>query len=440
MKVAILGAGESGVGAAILAQKLGYEVWVSDKSSIAPNYKSELIRHGIPYEEGQHSDVLILSSNEIIKSPGIPDKVPVVKAALEKGIPVISEIEFAARHTDASIIAITGTNGKTTTTYLTYHLLHTAGFDVDMGGNVGYSFARLVAQGRRKHYVLEISSFQLDGIVKFKPHVAILLNITPDHLDRYDYQMSSYVASKFRITMNQTASDVFIYNQANEEIASFLKKNKPAAGMIAVGEVSAKAGKMRVGESEFDMSSSPLIGPHNLFNATCAIHAAKAVGVGDDAIQQALDTFAMPEHRLERVATVGGVSYINDSKATNVDAVFYALQAMTQPTVWVVGGQDKGNDYAQLAALVEQKVKAIVCLGVDNQKILGYFGSMGKPMVEARSAREAVKQAAKLATPGDVVLLSPACASFDLFKNYEDRGRQFKEAVRNLEAVPQNQI
>lgn len=432
MKIVILGSGESGVGAALLAKKLGHEVFVSDKGSIAEKYKQELNENAIPYEEGEHTLTKILDADEIIKSPGIPDRVPVIQAALERGIPVISEIEFASRHTDSTVIAITGSNGKTTTTKLTFHLLQTAGFDVAVGGNVGYSFARLVAEVKKAYYVLEISSFQLDNIQKFQPDIAMLLNISPDHLDRYDYKMDNYISAKFRIFENQNSSNLFLYNADDEYIMKRLKDIKLSPKGAAISAKMIENSTLRVGESVFDMSRSQLKGRHNYMNALFAIQAAKALGAGDESIRQGLETFVNVVHRMELVATVNDVEYINDSKATNVDAVFYALEAMTKPIIWIVGGQDKGNDYEPLMRFVRDKVKAIVCMGLDNSKIIKAFAEYGKPIVETKSAADAVKTSEKLAIPGDVVLLSPACASFDLFKNYEDRGNQFKEAVLKL--------
>jgi UDP-N-acetylmuramoylalanine--D-glutamate ligase len=431
-QITILGSGESGVGAALLAKKLGYEVFVSDKGSIAEKYKTELEQNAIPYEEGEHTLTRVLAADEIIKSPGIPDNVPVVKAALERGIPVISEIEFASRHTNATIIGITGTNGKTTTTKLTFHILATAGLDVAVGGNVGYSFARLVTEVKRTYYVLEISSFQLDNIQYFRPDIGMILNITPDHLDRYDYKMEHYISAKFRICENQQTDDLFLYNADNENITNRLKTIKLTPKGVAISASMIENDLLRVGDSVFDMRKTALRGKHNYINALFAIHAAKALGAADAAIQRGLETFQSVVHRMELVAEVDGVAYINDSKATNVDATFFALDAMTKPTVWIVGGQDKGNEYESLLGLVREKVRAIVCLGVDNQKLLAVFGDFDKPMVEVRSAQEAVAKAHDLAKPGDTVLLAPACASFDLFKNYEDRGNQFKEAVLKM--------
>ena len=432
MKVVILGAGESGVGAALLAKQLKYEVFVSDKGSVKEIYKQELIENNIPFEENKHSEKKIFEASEIIKSPGIPDKVDLIQRLKEAGIPVISEIEFAGKHTNATIVAITGSNGKTTTTNLIYHLLKTANLDVAVGGNVGYSFARLLTEELHQYYVLELSSFQLDGIVTFRPDISILLNITPDHLDRYEYKIENYVASKFRVMMNQQAEDHFVFNAKDENILSFLKNETPKANLIEVNNVETDAEMLIVDQYRFDRSRCSLKGQHNMFNATCAIKTALQLGVGKEDIQKGLDTFKNAPHRLESVAAIGDVEYINDSKATNVDAVYYALDAMTKPIVWIVGGTDKGNDYGPVLELVETKVKAIICLGIDNTKILSVFSPIVKIIEETQSAREAVERASIYAESGDVVLLSPACASFDLFKNYEDRGDQFREAVLEL--------
>ena len=445
-RLLILGSGESGTGAALLAQHLGYDVFVSDKGAIKDQFKAELDQANIAWEENQHTLDLILNATEIIKSPGIPEKSDVMEAVREKGINVIGEIEFGWRHAGkCQIVAITGSNGKTTTTELTYHLMKTAGLDVRKGGNVGNSFARMALEdlktGRIKAaqriFVLEISSFQLDDIQQFRPKIAMLLNITPDHLDRYDYKLENYAASKFRVTMNQGRGDKFIYNGfdpilATHRVTSIASVNISKPTQIAIRKGFYKNGQIKVGKESFDMAKSALRGPHNMFNAACAIRAALLLGAEATKIQEGLNTFIPPPHRLERVAEIEGVSWINDSKATNVDSVFYALQAMDVPTVWIVGGQDKGNDYTPLLKLVKKKVKAIVCMGVDNSTIISVFGGMKKPMVETGSAIEAVKAAARFAEKGDAVLLSPACASFDLFKNYEDRGAQFREAVLQL--------
>ena len=451
-RLVILGSGESGTGAALLAQYLGYDVFVSDKGAIKSEFKVELDEAGIAWQENQHTLDKILNASEIIKSPGIPEKSDVMKAVRTKGINVIGEIEFGYRHAGkCQIVAITGSNGKTTTTELTYHLLKTAGLDVRKGGNVGNSFARMALEDIKNHrgaeakrvFVLEISSFQLDDIQQFRPKIAMLLNITPDHLDRYDYKLENYAASKFRVTINQGRGDKFIYNGFDPIVAThpvvatyrvtsshLVSTDNPK--QIAIRKGFFKNGQIKVGKGSFGMASSALCGPHNMFNAACAIRAALLLGAESDKIQEGLNTFVPPPHRLEKVAEIGGVTWINDSKATNVDSVFYALQAMDVPTVWIVGGQDKGNDYSPLLKLVKKKVKAIVCMGVDNSKIISVFGGMKKPLVETGSAKEAVAVAAGFAAKGDTVLLSPACASFDLFKNYEDRGAQFREAVLQI--------
>jgi len=432
MKVVILGGGESGVGAALLAKKKGFEVWVSDKGKIKDQFKTELEKSNIPYEELQHTEEKIFDATEVIKSPGIPDKVPLIKALKKQGIPVISEIEFAAKYTNATIIGITGSNGKTTTTKLTYHLLKTAGYDVAVGGNIGYSFARLLAEGNHAYYVLELSSFQLDGILDFHPNVSVLLNITPDHLDRYEYKMENYIHSKFRIIQNQKGKDLFIYNGFDKNIETYLQGKQLGIKEIPVKNVFHTKNQLTVGVSEFDTTKCSLKGQHNMFNATCAIHVAKAVGVEHKFIQQGLDTFVNAPHRLESVATIDGIEYINDSKATNVDAVFFALSAMEKPVIWVVGGVDKGNDYNAIESLVLEKVKAIVCLGVDNTPIIEAFLGKIEIIEETQNCKEAIKVSQQYAHVGDVVLLSPACASFDLFKNYIDRGDQFKAAVFDI--------
>ena len=432
MNISILGAGESGVGAALLAQQLGYSVFVSDAGTIKDNFKHTLRTNAVPYEEGKHTWARIFEADEIIKSPGIPDHVPLLLELHRMGKPVISEIEFASRFTTAAIIGITGSNGKTTTTRLTYHLFKTAGLNVALGGNVGYSFARNISEKKYDYHVLELSSFQLDGIVRFRPDVAILLNITPDHLDRYEYKMENYVRSKFRIAMNQSEDDLLILNGDDPEIQNWMSNHPLTPRMIRVSNHFENTHSLSVGGSSFDMRACVLKGQHNFFNAACAIHAAKSVGITDEAIQEGLNSFVNAPHRLEHVSIVNGVDYINDSKATNVDSVFYALQAMEKPVVWIAGGTDKGNDYGPVMDLVRQKVKALVCLGVDNAKLLNVFSPFLNRITEAKSAKEAVEKARQIAKSGDVVLLSPACASFDLFKNYEDRGDQFKAAVNEL--------
>jgi len=432
LKIAILGAGESGVGAAILAKQKGHKVFVSDKGQIKEHYKAELNQHGIAFEEGSHDHERILAMNLIIKSPGIPDKAPLLQEIHRKGLPVISEIEFAARYTQSFTIGITGSNGKTTTTNLIYHLLATAGKDVAMGGNVGKSFARIVAERDYPFYVLELSSFQLEGIQEYRPDISMILNITPDHLDRYEYQLEKYAAAKFNIIKAQEAKDTFLYN-ADDPILGELRENYPTlAKTVSLSFQMTEGTRLNVGGFTFDMSTTPLMGRHNYMNALFAVHTALQVGIAPKVIQKGLNTFINAPHRLEKVATVNGVAYINDSKATNVDSVYYALEAMTQPTVWIVGGQDKGNDYEPLLDFVKAKVNAIVCMGLDNSKIVQTFSGMVENIVETGSAAEAVQRAAQFASTGDTVLLSPACASFDLFQNYEDRGNQFKAAVLEL--------
>jgi UDP-N-acetylmuramoylalanine--D-glutamate ligase len=432
LKIAILGAGESGVGAAILAKQKGHKVFVSDKGQIKEHYKAELNQHGIAFEEGSHDQERILAMSLIIKSPGIPDKAPLLQEIHRKGLPVISEIEFAARYTQSFTIGITGSNGKTTTTNLIYHLLATAGKDVAMGGNVGKSFARIVAERDYTFYVLELSSFQLEGIQEYRPDIAMLLNITPDHLDRYEYQLEKYAAAKFNIIKAQEATDTFLYN-AHDPILGGLRENYPTlAKTLPLSFQMTEGTRLNIGGFNFEMSTTPLMGRHNYMNALFAVQTALQIGIAPKVIQEGLNTFLNAPHRLEKVATVNGVNYINDSKATNVDSVYYALEAMTQPTVWIVGGQDKGNDYGPLLDFVKAKVKAIVCMGLDNSKIVQTFSGMVENIVETRSAVEAVQKAAQFASTGDTVLLSPACASFDLFQNYEDRGNQFKAAVLKL--------
>lgn len=435
MNIVILGAGESGTGAAILAHQLGHEVFVSDFGPIKAEYRQELQEKNIPFEENRHTRDRIFAADEIIKSPGIPDTVPLIQDLQKARIPVISEIEFASRHTTATVIGITGSNGKTTTTNLTYHLLLTAGFSVAIGGNVGYSFARLVAENSTDLFVLELSSFQLDGIVEFRPNIAILLNITPDHLDRYDYQMANYIRSKFRIVENQTRDDLFIYNGADDNIQAFLKDKSPSPKEQPVAAIQYEAPWLVIDEKHrFDMSRCSLKGPHNRFNAHCAILAALSLGADPAAIQKGLDTVAITPHRLELVAIIDEVEYINDSKATNVDAVYYGLKSMEKPVVWIAGGTDKGNDYSILEELVREKVRYLICLGLDNRKLIATYAEFGFPIVEVRTAEAAIEKASEVAQAGEVVLLSPACASFDLFDNYAARGDLFKQAVKELEA------
>ena len=442
-RLVILGAGESGVGTAILGIKKGYDVFVSDFGKIKDHYKEVLVINGVTWEEEQHSEELILTADIVMKSPGISDKSPIVQKIKDKNIPVISEIEFAAKYTDAVLIGITGSNGKTTTTMLTYHLLKKGGLNVGIGGNIGKSFAWQVAEDQFDCYVLELSSFQLDGMVDFKPHIAIITNLSPDHLDRYDHSYQKYIASKFRITMNQSKDDYLIYDADDVEIKAWLEKNKVKAQLIPFSLTQElkegayiKNDKMEINinheELNFDTECIALEGKHNLKNAMAATSVAKLMKIRKATIRESLSNFQGVEHRLEKVLKIQNVQYINDSKATNVNATFFALDSMNTPTVWIVGGVDKGNDYAELLPLVNEKVKAIVCLGVDNRKIIDAFGNIVDVMVEVSTMNEAVKMAQRIAEKGDSVLLSPACASFDLFENYEDRGRQFKQAVQNL--------
>ena len=431
--IIILGAAESGIGAALLAKKLGLAVFVSDKGAIKPEFRQELLDNAIDFEENQHTEARILGASLVVKSPGIPDKAPLIQLLKQNNIEIISEIEFAARHCTAKIIAITGSNGKTTTTNLTYHLLKTAGLKVGIAGNVGFSFARKVATEDNDWYVLEISSFQLDDTESLHAHVSMLLNITPDHLDRYEYKMENYVNSKFRIIQNQTKNDYFIYNIDNPEIKNWLDKNKkPAAFNLPVFGASLKDdpdSDVIVDDFEFETEDLTIRGDHNLFNAVCAISAAKIAGCKNKRIMEGLRTFRNAPHRLEYIATIDEVDYINDSKATNVDSVFYALGAMRQPVIWIAGGTDKGNDYAPLDDLVKEKVKVLVCMGADNSKLVSYYKDKIATIADTNSLADALAAAKSFAEDGDVVLLSPACASFDLFKNYEDRGDLFRKSV-----------
>ena len=444
MKLVILGGGESGTGAAVLGKQKGWEVFLSDKSSLKEVYKKELDAKGIRWEEGQHTESEILSADCIIKSPGIPHKVPIVQQAKAKGIEIISEIEFASRYTDAKIIAITGSNGKTTTTTLVYHLLKEAGLSVAVGGNIGYSFARLVAQEPKEYYVLEISSFQLDDITSFHPHIALLLNITPDHLDRYNYEFQNYIDAKMRITEFQQAADFLIYDADDPVTAQEIGKDQVKAQLLPFSlektfergawSLDEKNMYVNVNQNIFEMSTKDLTikGKHNLKNAMGATMVAKLLNVRNENIRNSLMTFQGVPHRLEFVREVEGVRYINDSKATNVNSVYYALDSMEEGLVWIVGGQDKGNDYTPLIPYVSKKVKAIVCLGLDNQKIIQTFQSIVPTIIETHSMEDAVQVGRGLSQEGDTVLLSPACASFDLFQSYEDRGNQFKHYVNML--------
>lgn len=443
MRLVILGGGESGVGTAILGKKKGYDVFVSDYGKIKENYKEVLTINGIKWEEGKHTEKKILNADLVMKSPGIPDKVAIVKELHKSNIPVISEIEFAIKHTDAITIGITGSNGKTTTTMLTYHLLKSGGLNVGLAGNIGKSFAWQVADEDYEVYVLEISSFQLDGIVNYRPDIAIITNISPDHLDRYNYKYENYIASKFRITMNQTEKDYLIYDADDEAIHKWLQNNKTKAQLIPFsllnkpeigGFINKDIMELYINEEEFSMETKDIAleGKHNLKNAMAATSVAQLMRIRKQTIRESLSNFQGVEHRLEKVLKIQNVLYINDSKATNVNATFFGLDSMTSPTIWIVGGVDKGNDYSELMPLVREKVKAIVCLGVDNTKIIEAFGAVVDVMVEVGTMNDAVRMAQRLSEKGDTVLLSPACASFDLFENYEDRGRQFKQAVRNL--------
>jgi UDP-N-acetylmuramoylalanine--D-glutamate ligase len=443
MKLVVLGAGESGVGTAILGKQKGYDVFVSDKGIIAKKYKEVLLNNEIDFEEAQHSEEKILNADVVMKSPGIPDKVPLIKQLKEKGIPVISEIEFASKYSKSLVVGITGSNGKTTTTMLVNHVLKKAGLNVGMGGNIGKSYAQQVAEDDFDYHVLELSSFQLDGIKTFAPHIAIITNITPDHLDRYEYLFENYINSKFRITENQTENDFLIYDADDEVITNWLQKNKVKATLLPFSlNKELEQGifikndniqlKYKTEQTIMNTKTLALKGQHNTKNAMAASMAAALLKVRKDTIRESLEDFEGAPHRLEQVLKINGVEYINDSKATNVNATYYALDSMQTPTVWIVGGVDKGNDYLELMPLVREKVKAIVCLGLDNQKIVQTFGNVIDLIVETAGAEEAVKVAYKIAEKGDTVLLSPACASFDLFENYEDRGEKFKQAVREL--------
>ena len=441
----ILGGGESGVGSAVLAKVKGFEVFLSDSGMLKPEYAETLRKWDIPFEEGGHSRELVLNADEVVKSPGIPSTAPMVEALAAQGTHIISEIEFAARYDGAKKICVTGSNGKTTTTSLIHYLLCEAGLDAGLGGNIGKSYAMQVATEKHDYYVLEISSFQLDNCYDFRPDIAVITNITPDHLDRYDHDIQKYAAAKFRLVRNLRPEDCFIFDSDDAitienlsdivlkaRMLPFTQKGEVAQGAFVRGDSMV----LRYGddETEIYLQELALGGRHNLYNSMAAALAAKATGISNEVIRRSLKTFKPIEHRLEPVLSVGGVLYINDSKATNVDSAWYALECQTKPVVWIVGGTDKGNDYSVLEQLVRDKVKAIVCLGVDNSKIHAAFEGIVGPahICDCGSAEEAVKAAAGFASSGDVVLLSPCCASFDLFKNYEDRGARFKEAVRRL--------
>lgn len=442
-RLVVLGGGESGVGTAILAKKENLDVFLSDMGQIKNNYKQLLEEYGIAYEEGQHTEELILNADEVMKSPGIPKKAALIQKLEKKGISIISEIEFASRYTDAKIIAITGSNGKTTTTSLIFHILKQAGLNVGLGGNIGKSFAKSVAEDNFDYYVLEVSSFQLDDIkTGFKPYVAILLNITPDHLDQYEYQFDLYAKSKFRITENQDENDYFIYNLDDPKIMEMIDQmnirtnRKPFTMKDATNEAYADNELFRVNDSNGDftmlVNNLGLIGKHNVSNSLAAAVAAKIIEINNEELRKSLSDFKSVEHRLEPVLTIGGIDFINDSKATNVNATYFALESMTKPIVWIVGGKDKGNDYNEVLPFVKKKVKAIVCLGVDNSKLVEFFSPYIETIIETNTMKDCVEKSYKLATKGEAVLLSPACASFDLFSGYEDRGNQFKENVRKL--------
>jgi UDP-N-acetylmuramoylalanine--D-glutamate ligase len=466
-KIVILGGGESGVGAALLAKAKGFEVFLSDKGLLSDKYKETLSQNNIPFEEGKHTESKILDANEVIKSPGIPDKVALIKKLQSLKIPVISEIEFASRYTKAKIIAITGSNGKTTTTLLTYHILKNVGLNVGLAGNVGESFAKQVIEDTFDYFVLELSSFQLDNCFDFKADVAILLNITPDHLDRYDYIFQNYIESKFRILQNMKPTDDFIFYQESEALMGELSKRTdltvkrlpvsiaPEASVAPPPEGKLKSDyeipplgvrglqggslqndilhiQYQQQSFDFPVSELPIKGSHNAINAMCAVLACKSLGLDNEQITSGLKSFQSVEHRLEPCGEIKGVKYINDSKATNVDSVFYALGSYDEPIILIIGGVDKGNDYRQIEQLVAQKVKALICMGTDNSKLVEFFGKKVPMIFTVDSMQKAVQLSSDLGTEGDVVLLSPACASFDLFKNYEDRGRQFKVAVAGL--------
>lgn len=438
MRLVILGAAESGVGTAVLAQKQGYEVFVSDMGAINDRYKSVLSERGIEWEEGQHTEQRILSADEVVKSPGIPDTAPMVQKLIAQDTPILSEIEFCSRYTKGRMLCITGSNGKTTTTSLIYYIMQNAGKNVGLGGNIGRSLALQIAEDDKDWYVVELSSFQLDNCFAFHPHIAVLLNITPDHLDRYEYDMQHYVDSKMRIIQNQTAEDEFIYWTGDEYVDKELRRRAdgehiPASTPSSRPAVEGQPTLRPFDDDDFDRLSLDftLPGKHNKRNALAAYYAAKAAGVDENVIRECLKTFPGVEHRLEFVADKAGVRYINDSKATNVDACYVALDAMTRPTVLVIGGKDKGNDYSRIIPLVKEKCRGVVYLGADNKKLHENFDDLGVAVADTHSMKDCVEACRNMAKEGDVVLLSPCCASFDLFKNMEDRGEQFKEQVMN---------
>lgn len=442
-KLVVLGGGESGVGAAILGKEKGMTVFLSDMGTIPDKYKNVLIEENIEFEEGSHTEERILDADIVVKSPGIPPYAPMVEKIVAKGIPVLSEIEFAGRYTDAKMVCITGSNGKTTTTLLTYHILKKAGLNVGLAGNVGKSLALQVAREQHDYYVIELSSFQLENMYDFKANIAVIMNITPDHMDRYDHKMENYVKAKFRILQNQTAEDYFIYWQDDPVVTEQIRQIQSEAIKMPFSEFRQEDSKAYVENGivhfigpnevwEIPRDRLALRGLHNLYNSMAAGLSASILDIKDDKIRSALEDFEAVEHRLEYVDTVNGVRYVNDSKATNVNSTWYALESMTTPTVLILGGKDKGNDYTEIEELVKEKVKAIVCMGKDNSKLLDFFKGKVDAISDTHSIEEAVKECARLASEGDTVLLSPCCASFDLFKSYEDRGEQFKAEVRKL--------
>ena len=442
-KLVVLGGGESGVGAAILGKEKGMKVFLSDMGAISDKYKDTLVAEGIEFEEGKHSEEFILDADIVVKSPGIPPYAPMVEKITAKGIPVLSEIEFAGRYTDAKMVCITGSNGKTTTTLLTYHILRKAGLNVGLAGNVGKSLALQVAREKHDYYVIELSSFQLENMYDFKADIAVIMNITPDHMDRYDHKMENYVKAKFRILQNQTAEDYFIYWQDDPVVTEQIRRVQTEAMLMPFSEFRQEDSKAYVENGivhfigpeevwQIPRDRLSLRGLHNLYNSMAAGLSASILNVKDDKIRSALEDFEAVEHRLEFVAEVNGVKYVNDSKATNVNSTWYALESMTTPTILILGGKDKGNDYSEIEQLVKEKVKAIVCMGKDNAKLHDFFGGKVASISDTHSIGEAVAECARLAEEGDTVLLSPCCASFDLFRSYEDRGEKFKEEVRKL--------
>jgi len=441
-RIVVLGAGESGAGAAVLAKKEGFDVFVSDMSKIAPRYQQMLNDRGITWEEDHHTEELILNADEIIKSPGIPDTAPMVRKAIEKNIPIISEIEFAGRYTNSKMICITGSNGKTTTTSLIYHIFKTAGYDAGLAGNIGNSLALQVAEDPHEYYIIELSSFQLDNMYNFRANIAVLLNITPDHLDRYNFEMQNYVDAKMRIIQNQTKDDAFVYWNDDPIIRRELEKYDIKAIQYPFSELKEKGSIGYIEQGQYvieqpepfnmEQETLSLTGRHNIYNSLAAGITGNIAGIKKDVIRRSLSDFPGVEHRLERVTTVRGVNYVNDSKATNVDACWYALDSMKTRVVLIIGGKDKGNDYAPIIPLVKEKCSGLVYLGADNAKLHQNFDRLGIPVRDTHSMKECVAACYELAQPGETVLLSPCCASFDLFKNMEDRGEQFKELVRNL--------